>query len=396
MNEEWTAISPYEEARLESYKNEIQKAETLKDVQNAVDKINANNIQKMIYTIKLNQSFNGWLNRDKVTNILNIANEYLNPEYKVNDKVYLETVKAEFEEQIALINVLISDSTVGLKNSLKKLSDISKDFDYDKVVYEQHLKDYLNKIGLEKNANCNTAAKVTTEIIDVNNCKIIEAINKVQDAYINKDEDKITKAFNTLAEYTAKEVNTATSINKFDSSIIVSANIKKYGSYINDEFSHEYSVNSIMKAIKKANTELTQDEIQKVLTKVKIATNERELYSALSNELLGLKGLVEANAKDYFAELDYSIKNAASQANYKVELENIIAQVNAKVKLASATTAAEMETVIKDLEKLRCESLINKDREIKDVVEELINIKSEVYGNSIIFDLYNIDNTLNI
>ena len=47
-----------------------------------------------------------------------------------------------------------------------------------------------------------------------------------------------------------------------------------------------------MKAIKKANTELTQDEIQKVLTKVKIATNERELYSALSNELLGLKGLV--------------------------------------------------------------------------------------------------------
>ena len=54
----------------------------------------------------------------------------------------------------------------------------------------------LNKIGLEKNANCNTAAKVTTEIIDVNNCKIIEAIKKVQDAYISEDEDKITKPFN--------------------------------------------------------------------------------------------------------------------------------------------------------------------------------------------------------
>ena len=53
-----------------------------------------------------------------------------------------------------------------------------------------------------------------------------------------------------------------------------------------------------------------------------------------------------------------------------------------------------METAIRDLEKLRGESLIHRDREIKDVVEELINIKSEVYGDSIIFNLDSIDNTL--
>ena len=52
-----------------------------------------------------------------------------------------------------------------------------------------------------------------------------------------------------------------------------------------------------------------------------------------------------------------------------------------------------METAIKELETLMHKDLINKDKDIKDIVEELVNIKGEVYP-IILFNVNSISETL--
>ena len=403
VNDNWASEAKYDGLKLEaSYNVEINSVKTLEDVQELVDEVNRKNVLEIegrLDEVKgtFEESSQGALNVDKVEAVLDLATEFINPEDKnaTTEKTYLEEIKARVAERVALINVVTADNNVALNNALKKLSEVSEDFDYDKVVYEQHIGAYrtgeVNKettgFGLEKKNTISVGA-IVESIVEINKRRETEALNKLATLYTEEklDLNEIKEAFKIVEAYTAKNTNTATTTYKFDSSIVVEANLEAYKGIDCS------SVNALVKSIKAVNKSEDKGEIENALKNVRDAKTATSLFKALSNELLEIDGLVEANANDYFAELSVLITNAAQiYNNYELELENVIAQVNTKVELANATTAAEMEKAIKTLEELRCESLINTDRDIKDVAEELVNIKSEVYGDDVIFNLETID-----
>lgn len=403
VNDNWALDAKYDGITLKAnYDAEINSVKTLEDIQDLVDKVNRENILEIERRMNnigstFEASLKGALNVDKVEEVLDLATEFINSEDKntSTEKTYLEEIKSRVAERIALINVVTADNNVALNNALKKLNEVSEDFDYDKVVYEQHIVSYrtgeVNKentgFGLEKK-NTISVESIVESILEINKKREAEALNNLATLYREEklDLNKIKEAFKTVEAYTVKNKNTATTISKFDSSIVVEANLEAYKAIDCS------SVNSLVKSIKAINKSEDKEEIQKSLANIRDAKTAKALFKALSNKLLELDGLVEANENDYFVELEGLIRNATYSGNYEVELENVIAQVNTKVQLANATTAAEMEKAIKTLEELRCESLRHKDRDIKDVAEELFKIKSESY--TIPFNLDSISEAL--
>ena len=403
VNDNWVSDAKYDGITLKAnYDAEINSVKTLEDIQDLVDKVNRENILEIERRMNsigstFEASLKGALNVDKVEEVLDLATEFINSEDKnvATEKTYLEEIKARVAERVALINVVTADNNVALNNALKKLNEVSEDFDYDKVVYEQHIASYrtgeVNKentgFGLEKK-NTISVESIVESILEINKKRESEALNNLATLYREEklDLNKIKEAFKTVEAYTAKNKNTATTISKFDSSIVVEANLEAYKAIDCS------SVNSLVKSIKAVNKSEDKEEIQKSLANIRNAKTAKALFKALSNKLLELDGLVEANENDYFVELEGLITDATYSGNYEVELENVIAQVNTKVQLANATTAAEMEKAIKTLEELRCESLRHKDRDIKDVAEELFKIKSESY--TIPFNLDSISEAL--
>ena len=408
VNDNWASDAKYDGIKLkESYDTKITSVKSLKDIQDLVDEVNVTNVFTILENslnleenIEFDLALKSALNADKVEAVLDLATEFINPEDKNDDteKTCLEEIKEKVTERLAIINVVTADNNVTLNNALKKLNEISEDFDYDKVVYDQHIADYRNGKGtvkgLEKKVTVDVNDIVTT-IKDINNEKEKESLKNLETLYNQSklDLNKIKEAFKTVEAYTAKNKNKATIISKFDSSIVVEANLEAYKGNLSYG-----TINDLVKSIKAVNKSQDNGEIEKALENIKDAKNANSLFKALSNKLLELDDLSEDNAGDYFAELGSLEKpgliiNAANiKKNYKAELQNVIDKVNVKVNLANATTVAGIEKEINNLGELGSEYLINKDRDIKDVCEELLNIKSEVYNN----ETFNLDSIANM
>ena len=372
---------------------------TIKDIKTAIDDTNLTKVEHEINVQNLENS----LDVEKVEKAIGLVNEFVNPEttkkenvsgveveYNVQDRM-LE----KLNKQLALINVVTSDNTKALKNSLVKLSNLTEEFNYDKVVNEDNLLRIVEE--LSTGVDIPTNVKELVEFINnrVNQTVIKEALQGVEKAYASAEADKkdgkytesakttIMKAFKALETATVKEENTKDTTNKFVSSIIVEDNLQMYKSYKDkDGLDHNLvttDVNALVNHIKAANeyvknnaVTIALNEIDKLARESKV--DAKKLYNALANEKVGLKGLVVANTDDYAIDAQLLKRNGATDDEvYVKSLNQAIASVNAKVQVANAKSLSEMLTGVNNFAVSENMDILNKsNEERKDISEEVL------------------------
>lgn len=373
---------------------------TIKDIKEAIDNINLIKVESNV------QNLENSLDVEKVEKAIELVNEFVNPEttkkenvsgveveYNVQDRM-LE----KLNKQLALINVVTSDNTKALKNSLVKLSNLTEEFNYDKVVNEDNLLRIVEELSKEGVAPTNV--KNLVEFIKgVNQTVITEALEGVKKAYDSAEVDKegkytesakttIMKAFKALETATVKEENDKDTTNKFVSSIIVEDNLQMYKSYNGDIVTT--NVNALVNHIEAANkyvkdnaVKIALDEIDNLANNIadKLASDlqvdavdAKKLYNALANEKVGLKGLVVANTDDYAIDAQLLKRNGATYEVYVESLNKAIASVNAKVQVANANSLSEMLTGVNNFAVSENMDILLKksNEERKDISEEVL------------------------
>ena len=369
---------------------------TIKDIKTAIDDTNLTKVEHEINVQNLENS----LDVEKVEKAIGLVNEFVNPEttrkenvsgveveYNVQDRM-LE----KLNKQLALINVVTSDNTKALKNSLVKLSNLTEEFNYDKVVNEDNLLRIVEELSTGGGTLTNVE-KLVEFIKGVNQTVITEALQGVEKAYDSAEVDKegnytesakttIMKAFKALETATVKEENTKDTTNKFVSSIIVEDNLQMYKSYNGNDLVVT-DVNALVNHIKDANEYVKNNAVTIALNEIDKLARESEvdaskvdakkLYNALANEKVGLKGLVVANTDDYAIDALLLKRNAATDEVYVESLNKVIASVNAKVQVANAKSLSEMLTGVNNFAVSENMDILNKsNEERKDISEEVL------------------------
>ena len=371
---------------------------TIKDIKTAIDDTNLTKVEHEINVQNLENS----LDVEKVEKAIGLVNEFVNPEttkkenvsgveveYNVQDRM-LE----KLNKQLALINVVTSDNTKALKNSLVKLSNLTEEFNYDKVVNEDNLLRIVEELstGVGTPTNVENLVKF---IKGVNQTVITEALKGVEKAYASAEAEvkdgkytesaktTIMKAFKALETATVKEENTKDTTKKFVSSIIVEDNLQMYNSYNGNIVTTD--VNALVNHIEATNVGVKNNAVTialneidnlagKLASDLKVdAVDAKKLYNALANEKVGLKGLVVANTDDYAIDALLLKRNAATDEVYVESLNKAIASVNAKVQVANAKSLSEMLTGVNNFavsEKMDILSKSNEER--KDISEEVL------------------------
>ena len=417
VNESWIANSTYEGVSINSYNNsELQSAKTLEDIQKAIDNQNVKNVRDMEAKLKTGMSdLKLYLNLDKVTEVLDLAKEFINPELKDNkdDKeTILEKLTASLNEQIALINVINCDNTSALKAALNKLSVASEDFDYSKKVYEEHMLEYLNKIVDANGQILITPASVSDfvkNVIDVvNSEQITNTLNEIQNIYLNTTnfnqgkltsnaKAKLMKVFETLESNTrleANDVNETTgkvnSYNKFDKSIVVEDNLDAY------EVKKILTVDELVKTIINVNNVVAGNTVTNALDEVNTAANDegKDLYAKLSASVLSgkVKGLVEANKDAYAKDSTMFVKAGENDTAYIAKINRAIETVNARAEMLNAKSVSEMASGLKKFVVL-VDGVNNVIDIQSDVAEELFKYKSGSYGTVEGFSLVTVEDS---
>ena len=370
---------------------------TIKDIKTAIDDTNLTKVEHEINVQNLENS----LDVEKVEKAIGLVNEFVNPEttrkenvsgveveYNVQDRM-LE----KLNKQLALINVVTSDNTKALKNSLVKLSNLTEEFNYDKVVNEDNLLRIVEELSKEGVGTPTNVEKLVEFINGVNKTVITEALEGVKKAYDSAEVDKegnytesakttIMKAFKALETATVKEENTKDTTNKFVSSIIVEDNLQMYKSYNGNDLVVT-DVNALVNHIKDANEYVKNNAVTIALNEIDKLARESEvdaskvdakkLYNALANEKVGLKGLVVANTDDYAIDALLLKRNAATDEVYVESLNKVIASVNAKVQVANAKSLSEMLTGVNNFAVSENMDILNKsNEERKDISEEVL------------------------
>ena len=364
---------------------------TIKDIKEAIDNINLKKVESNV------QNLENSLDVEKVEKAIELVNEFVNPETTKKENVSGAEVEYNVQDrmleklnkQLALINVVTSDNTKALKNSLVKLSNLTEEFNYDKVVNEDNLLRIVEELSKENVGTPTNVEKLVEFINGVNKTVITEALEGVKKAYDSAEVDKegnytesakttIMKAFKTLETATVKEENTKDTTNKFVSSIIVEDNLQMYKSYNNNDLVVT-DVNALVNHIKAANeyvknnaVTIALNEIDKLARESKV--DAKKLYNALANEKVGLKGLVVANTDDY--AIDAALltrKESATDKEYVESLNKVIASVNAKVKVANAKSLSEMLTGVNNFAVSENMDILKKsNEERKDISEEVL------------------------
>jgi|GEM_PF-4280800 len=435
VNESFVATTNFEKVALgDNYNNnELKAAKTLKDVQKVVDDVNVANVKQMQEILKNTNGAakledNLYINLDKVTSLLDTAKEFINPTLKVNKddkKTILETLTGELTEQIALINVINSDNTGALKSALVKLSNASEDFDFGKQVYEENILTYLNAMidgdGKIKLTNVNvvdTKTLVNTIITEVNTANMKKSIKEIQKIYeeplsynagelTDAAKAKVLKAFDNLAANSALEVNKVdattnevTTVNKFDKTILVDANLYEYNTVIARV--NLDTVNAITTVIVNENKALAGTTVHDKLVEISKEANkanvaDSDLYAALSSEVLSkqIKGLVKENAAQYGKDFEQFLQNGSvTDASYINKINNSIKVVNVRTEMLKATTVTDM---LKGLnEYVVLVPGMNDIIDIQnDIAEELVLCKTGTYGKIVGFNLETVAGTNN-
>ena len=371
---------------------------TIKDIKTAIDDTNLTKVEHEINVQNLENS----LDVEKVEKAIGLVNEFVNPEttkkenvsgveveYNVQDRM-LE----KLNKQLALINVVTSDNTKALKNSLVKLSNLTEEFNYDKVVNEDNLLRIVEELstGVGTPTNVENLVKF---IKGVNQTVITEALKGVEKAYASAEAEvkdgkytesaktTIMKAFKALETATVKEENTKDTTNKFVSSIIVEDNLQMYNSYNGNIVTTD--VNALVNHIEATNVGVKNNAVTialneidnlagKLASDLKVdAVDAKKLYNALANEKVGLKGLVVANTDDYAIDALLLKRNAATDEVYVESLNKVIASVNAKVQVANAKSLSEMLTGVNNFAVSENMDILNKsNEERKDISEEVL------------------------
>lgn len=370
---------------------------TIKNIKEAIDNINLIKVESNV------QNLENSLDVEKVEKAIELVNEFVNPEttkkenvsgveveYNVQDRM-LE----KLNKQLALINVVTSDNTKALKNNLVKLSNLTEEFNYDKVVNEDNLLRIVEELSKEGVVTPTNVEKLVEFIKGVNTTVITEALQGVKTAYdsaeaeVDKDgkytesaKTTIMKAFKALETATVKEENTKDTTNKFVSSIIVEDNLQMYKSYNGDLVVTD--VNALVNHIKAANEYVKNNAVTIALNEIDKLARESEvdaskvdakkLYNALANEKVGLKGLVVANTDDYAIDAPLlKRKESATDKEYVESLNKVIASVNAKVQVANAKSLSEMLTGVNNFAVSENMDILNKsNEERKDISEEVL------------------------
>lgn len=368
---------------------------TIKNIKEAIDNINLIKVESNV------QNLENSLDVEKVEKAIELVNEFVNPEttkkenvsgveveYNVQDRM-LE----KLNKQLALINVVTSDNTKALKNNLVKLSNLTEEFNYDKVVNEDNLLRIVEELSKEGVVTPTNVEKLVEFIKGVNTTVITEALQGVKTAYDSAEVDKdgkytesakttIMKAFKALETATVKEENTKDTTNKFVSSIIVEDNLQMYKSYNGDLVVTD--VNALVNHIKAANEYVKNNAVTIALNEIDKLARESEvdaskvdakkLYNALANEKVGLKGLVVANTDDYAIDAPLlKRKESATDKEYVESLNKVIASVNAKVQVANAKSLSEMLTGVNNFAVSENMDILNKsNEERKDISEEVL------------------------
>ncbi|MDI9216995.1 hypothetical protein [Clostridium tertium] len=364
------------------YVEAIANAKTLKDIQKAIDEANLANVGSVLAYIQYKTD---WVDVDKVVEVSDLANAYLTAEQKIDkntlaQKYYNDIVK----EQLALIDVKEADNTSTLLRTLKALSVASDKFDYDANGYDVNIDLYKKVLDVViKDKGNSLTVKDISDTITTENARIVgESVSAVVALFENLDDGvkytdsqkkDITDALNKLVAVTAKEtnkVNVTTGkievVNKFDKAI-VSLDLEKY-----DEVDvTANTVNDLYNAFKDINDDAAGNTIDEAVKAVKTAKSD-DLYKALSNELLKVTNLVEANKAEYARDIE-----VFNKVNDDAEIRKAVTSVNARAEMLKATTVDAMN---QGLTKLAISegnaNVMNMSADVrKDVAEEILNFK---------------------
>ena len=369
-----------------------ESVKTIKNIQEAIDNINLIKVESNV------QNLENSLDVEKVEKAIGLVNEFVNPETTKKENVSGAEVEYNVQDrmleklnkQLALIDVVTSDNTKALKNSLVKLSNLTEEFNYDKVVNEDNLLRIVEELSKEGVVTPTNVEKLVEFINGVNETVITEALKGVETAYASAEvkdgkytesaKTTIMKAFKALETATVKEENTT---NKFVSSIIVEDNLQMYKSYNGNDLVVT-DVNALVNHIKDANEYVKNNAVTIALNEIDKLARESEvdaskvdakkLYNALANEKVGLKGLVVANTDDYAIDAQLLKRNGATDDEvYVKSLNQAIASVNAKVQVANAKSLSEMLTGVNNFAVSENMDILNKsNEERKDISEEVL------------------------
>ena len=392
VNSDWAVSGKTLGYGYTDYASKISSANSLKDIQEAIDEANLANIEFKLEAI---QGKAAWFDADEVVEVSDLANSYLTAEQKLSDnktlaqKHYNDTVK----EQLALIDVKESDNTSTLLRTLKALSEASSNFDYEAYGYDVNIDAYKTKINsvISDKKNGLAVTDIATAVKEVNGDEITKAVKDVVNAFVTpnttyttEEKKNINEALDKLVTVTAKETNKVDvttgktiTVNKFDKAI-VSLDLEKY------DLVSGATVDELYNSFKTINETESGDTVKVAIEAVKNAKSADELYKALSNELLKVTNLVESNKAEYNRDIDV-FKAVDSEEN----IRKAVTSVNARAEMLKATT---VDAMYQGLTKLAISEgnsdVINMSAvERRDVAEEILNYKNSAYDDKKTVDL---------
>lgn len=326
-------------------------------VQEVIDSLNTEKVNAAIDEIAKSKVEE---KASKIDEALTLVEDYIKEDGK-NETTKANIIK-DLNLQSALLRVNTAETVASLKSALVNLNKVVNDkskFDYDKVVNENLMKDYLTKDvtkktsvadivdsikTVEKQAVNTAISKITEKANVINNSKIEEKVNGKQ---------ALLDAFNKLQVVSAKaEV-------KFDAS--------KVNADLYDLYAEQFAeVKQDVKAVQDIVTKVNSNIVESLLSKV---SDKENLLKTLQDKRLGLTNVIATNDVAYQNELTLFKGITTSK-----DLVNLVNEINYKQEILSSKSVSEVKTaLVKYVVERKTSDIINlKDIQRTDVAEELV------------------------
>lgn len=326
-------------------------------VQEVIDSLNTEKVNAAIAEIATSKVEE---KASKIDEALTLVEDYIKEDGK-NETTKANIIK-DLNLQSALLRVNTAETVASLKSALVNLNKVVNDkskFDYDKVVNENLMKDYLTKDvtkntsvadivnsikTVEKQAVNTAISKITEKANVINNSKVEEKVNGKQ---------ALLDAFNKLQVVSAKaEV-------KFDAS--------KVNADLYDLYAEQFTeVKQDVKAVQDIVTKVNSNIVESLLSKV---SDKENLLKTLQDKRLGLTNVIATNDVAYQNELTVFKSITTSK-----DLVNLVNEINYKQEILSSKSVSEVKTaLVKYVVERKTSDIINlKDIQRTDVAEELV------------------------
>ncbi len=351
VNPEW--MSKYKTAVAAVTENKVI------EVQEAIDTVNEERVQDAIDAIAKTEEGKFEEKAAKIEDALALVEDFIKEDEKD------ETTKADLVKslnvQSAILRVNTAETVASLKSALVNLSKVVNDkneFDYDAIVNESLMKDYLlGKVNAKDTVKeiADAIKVVEGQVVDTAIAIITEKANVINTA---KDEEKVNGKQALLDAFNRLQTVSAKATVKFDASKV---NADLYDLYASEFATVKADVKAVQDGVTKVNGSIVSSLLKNVTAE--------ELLKTLQDGRLGLTNVVTANDKAYQEELEKF--NALTDSKELVKLVN---RVNYKQEVLAAKSVSEVKTaLVKYVVESDTTLVINlKDVQRTDVAEELV------------------------